>query len=77
MRPLSKGDCGGESASRGGGVGRRHGKTERPVEFTMVKTFISEGEEWNRFRSDKTRSSSLSSVVHDYVLVFRKDEGRG
>ena len=30
---LSEGDCGGKSASRGGGVEWRHGKTERPVDL--------------------------------------------
>ena len=51
---------------------RENGASSR---FTMVKAFIGEGEEWNRFRPDKTCSSSLSSIVHDYVLIFRKDEG--
>ena len=49
MGTLSEGDCGGKSASRGGGVGWRHGKAERPVQFTMVKTFIGEGEVMSSF----------------------------
>ena len=75
MGTLSKSDCGGKSASRSRGVWWRDGETERPVEFTMIKAFIGEGEHWNRFRSNKTCSSSLSSIFHDHVLIFREDEG--
>ena len=41
------------------GVWWRDGKTERPTEFAMVKAFIGESKEWDRFRSDKTCSSGL------------------
>ena len=75
METLSESDGGGKSASRGGGVWWRHRKTERPVKFTMIKAFLGEGKEWDRLRPDKTCSGSLSSIVHDHVLIFRKDEG--
>ena len=40
----------------------------------MVKAFIGESKERNRFRSDEACSSSLSSIVHDDVFIFRKDK---
>ena len=51
----------------GGGTGKRS-------VFSMVKTFVGESKERDRFRFDKACRSSLSSVVHDEVFIFRKDE---
>jgi len=59
MWSLSKSDSGGESAFGGGGFRRWHGESKCPMEFTMIETFISEGEEWNSLRSDKTFHSCL------------------
>ena len=66
----------GESPRRGGGVWWRHRKTKCPVEFTMVKTFIHEGEEWNSLRPDIACSCCLSSVLHDHVFILWKDESQ-
>ena len=52
----------------GGGTGKRN------VQLSMVETFIRDSKERNRFRSDKTCSCSLSSIVHDDVFVVGKDK---
>lgn len=74
MWSLSKSDSGGESAFGGGGFRRWHGESKCPMEFTMIETFISEGEEWNSLRSDKTFHSCLPCIVHDIIFVFRKNK---
>ena len=40
----------------------------------MIETFISKSQKGNGFRSNETCRSSLSSIVHDEVFMFRKDE---
>ena len=40
----------------------------------MVETFIRESKKGDRFRSDEACRSSLSSIVHDEVFIFRKNK---
>ena len=54
----------------GGGTGKRSVQ----LSFTMVETFIGESKKGDRFRSDEACRSSLSSIVHDEVFIFRKNK---
>jgi len=40
----------------------------------MIETFIGKSQKGDGFRSNETCRSGLSSIVHDEVFMFRKDE---
>ena len=40
----------------------------------MVETFVGKSKKGDRFRSNETCRSGLSSVVHDEVFIFRKNK---
>ena len=40
----------------------------------MVETFIGKSKKGDRFRSDETCRSGLSSIVHDEVFMFRENK---
>ena len=40
----------------------------------MIETFIGKSQKGDGFRSNETGRSGLSSIVHDEVFMFSKDE---